>query len=209
MKTCSSDFRRVSASAPPASPSLDVEVEFHRSIDLEPSRRSTFNRLPIPSFGLATPTDERVCQPSEWKKNEKNPGAPPYEPPPPDQPHPLTHLHSGTAMLLGRCLTRRPLGVVRPSGLRGVNADCNGIVAVLVLNRGAGGVPGKRRKYRGDYKVRQAPTAAGLPAASWSAFAPLAADRCVLLSLFLVCRNHCVAFRLVVLHSVTEKTAAK
>eukprot|EP00752_Nemacystus_decipiens_P009378 g8381.t1 len=55
-------------------------------------------------------------------------------------------------MLLARCLSRRPPGLLWPSTLRVVNVDCNGVVAVLVLNRRAGGVAGKRRKYRGDYK---------------------------------------------------------
>lgn len=62
-------------------------------------------------------------------------------------------------MLLSRCLTRRPLGLSRPSTFRVANANCNGI-GVQVLNRGAGGVPGKRRKYRGDFKASEAVTQA-------------------------------------------------
>lgn len=60
-------------------------------------------------------------------------------------------------MLLARYLTRRPLAELRSSGFRVANADCNGVVTVVVLSRGAGGVPGKRRKYRGDFKVSEQP----------------------------------------------------
>lgn len=112
-----------------------------------------------------------------------------------------------SAMLLARCFTRRTLGVLRPSYFRVVNADCNGVVAVLVLNREAGGVPGKRRKYRGDYKVSQATATAAVAAASMLSL--LWQLRVVAIPLFPLYRHHCVASRLDVLHSMAERRRSK
>ena len=58
------------------------------------------------------------------------------------------------ALVLNRVACRqKPLGVLRACRFR-LNADYSGsFSAVLVLNRGAGGRPGKRRKHRGDFKA--------------------------------------------------------
>lgn len=66
-------------------------------------------------------------------------------------------LGSSLSMLLTRLTFRsKPLGVLRASCFGIGNAGCNGgVAAVLVLNRAAGGVPGKRRKFKGDYKASQ------------------------------------------------------
>lgn len=62
-------------------------------------------------------------------------------------------------MLLARLASRsKPLGVLRASCFGVGNAGCNGpVAAVLMLNRAAGGVPGKRRKHKGDFKASQPP----------------------------------------------------
>ncbi|CAM9361381.1 unnamed protein product [Pylaiella littoralis] len=57
-------------------------------------------------------------------------------------------------MLLARLTPRsRPLWILRVSCFGFGNGGCNNpVAAMLVLNRAAGGVPGKRRKFKGDFK---------------------------------------------------------
>lgn len=114
-------------------------------------------------------------------------------------------------MLLARCITRRPLGVFRPSGFRAVNADCNGVVAVLVLNRGAGGAPGKRRKFRGDFKASKQhidySTAVSTAVVAANLQSPSGSSAC--LDYFCCVGGICVAFGLDVLHSMAKQRGAK
>lgn len=63
-------------------------------------------------------------------------------------------------MLLARLTPRsRPLWILRASCFGFGNGGCNNpVAAMLVLNRAAGGVPGKRRKFKGDFKASHPPT---------------------------------------------------
>ncbi|CAM9588069.1 unnamed protein product, partial [Scytosiphon promiscuus] len=58
-------------------------------------------------------------------------------------------------LLAGLSSRSKALGLLRPSFSGLFNAGLNGEVTstVLVLNRQAGGVPGKRRKFKGDFKA--------------------------------------------------------